>query len=246
MKKLLTFGRCSCGFGWHYGKYVIALHLKWAPGKYSFQGLFSPNANPFLYSNWDTLHLNINVQDGGEVPRGRRERGERGRSLNNICNLIVLKVIFIRNANQEQDVLVGPKRSRSPVKTLKTKQETYGHLMRRICQWANRWEEEIWGLYPTETHRTQLCHCGMIMLFYDSLTMRSDRCVAQSFIGDISRVMTALPRRRAMLVCNDTDEEPGAAARQTDKQPRLMRLCWRLVSCQRGMSCPSRKGERVL
>lgn len=100
----------------------------------------------------------------GEVPRARRERG---RSLNNICNLIVLKVIFIRNANQEQEVLLGPKRSRSSVKTLKTKQETYGHLMRRICQRANRWEEEMLGTLPNrDTQNTALS------LRYDYVVLR--------------------------------------------------------------------------
>lgn len=136
------------------------------PWKIFISRVLNNNANPFLYSNWDTLHLNINVQNGGEVPRGRGERGERGQSLNNICNLIVLKVIFIRNANQEQDVLLGPKRS-SPVKTLKTKQETYGHLMRRICQWANKWEEGMLGTLPNrDTQNTALS------LWYDYVVLR--------------------------------------------------------------------------
>lgn len=49
MKKKCGFGRCSHRFTRHPGKYLTALHLKCAPGKCSFQGLFSPYTSPYHF-----------------------------------------------------------------------------------------------------------------------------------------------------------------------------------------------------
>lgn len=52
-------------------------------GVYSwkFQGIFSPNTSPFpfyLYENRGTLHLNMNVQNGGGGLSWRGKGGEMG------------------------------------------------------------------------------------------------------------------------------------------------------------------------
>lgn len=107
--------------------------------------------------------------------------------------------------------------------------------MKTVCE-EDRWEEGVVRgdvrLNPEETKTPELRRCVILFSpFLYGATHWSNRIVRLSFISKSSFVMTALPFWRGLLVRHDTDQKPGAVARQIENKPGWLNDASLLEAC---------------